>query len=78
MHIEAVGGDADLSGIGEFHRHREVEHLLDVGILEDDDGRIAAKLHRHALQGRRGIADHLLADGGIEEAGQDDRRRQSR
>ena len=61
---EAVGGDADLAGVGELGRHRDVQRRLEVGVVVDDERRVAAELHRHLLHGVGGVADHLLADAG--------------
>ena len=59
---EAVGGDADLAGVGELGRHRDVQRRLEVGVVVDDERRVAAEFHRHLLHGVGGVADHLLAD----------------
>ncbi|MPL79716.1 hypothetical protein SDC9_25600 [bioreactor metagenome] len=70
MHEDPVGGDADLPAIGEFRRHRQIQRIVQIGVVIDDQRRVAAKLHRHLLHRLGGVADHLLADPG--RAGQAD------
>ena len=62
MHIEAVGRDADLAGIAELEQRAQRCRLVDIGILADHDGRMAAELHRAALDGPGGLGEQHLAD----------------
>ena len=57
---EPCAGAANLAGIGK-HSHAGAGHRsLEVGIGEDDVGRLAAELERHALQiAGRGLNDQL-------------------
>ena len=46
LHENSVGADAGLSGIAEFRCHCPGDGLLQVGVVEDDQRRVAAKLER--------------------------------
>ena len=46
MHVDAVGGGAGLAQIAHLGQHRAFDGGVHVGIVEDDDGRVAAQLHR--------------------------------
>ena len=59
---EAVGAHAGLPGVAIFGDHRALDRPVDVGIVEDDEGRVAAKLHGDALESVRGLLDEKLAD----------------
>ncbi len=64
LHIEAVGAHAGLAGItilggdGAFHR------LVEVGIVEHDEGRIAAQFERNLLHRVRALLHQQLAHRG--------------
>jgi len=49
LHENAVCADACLSGVAELRRHRPGDRLLKIGIVEDDKGRVSAKLQRQLL-----------------------------
>ena len=54
-------GAADLAGVGE-HRHAGARHRrVQIGVGEDDVGRLAAELQRHALEVAGDGLDDLLA-----------------
>ena len=60
-HQHAGRGRAVLAGV-EVARDRDALHRgLDVGVVEDDDGRLAAELEVDALHVRRGAGRHLRA-----------------
>ncbi|MNF77113.1 hypothetical protein D3C84_592510 [compost metagenome] len=62
-HPGAVG--ADLAGAVEVGHDRDVGGAVEVGVLEDDQRRLAAQLHGHFLEGGTGGAGHdLLAGAG--------------
>ena len=54
---------ADLAGGIEVAEDRATDRVLDVGIVEDQDRRLAAKLHRHMLHVPGGGRIDLLAGG---------------
>jgi hypothetical protein len=60
--VETRRRDADLPGIAELGLGRHVGRMVDVGIVEHDDGRVAAELHGHALHGVGRRLQHALAD----------------
>ena len=62
MDVEAVRRDADLPGIGVFRRHRDIQRRFQIGVVIDDQRRVAAELHRHFLHRIGRVADHLLSD----------------
>ena len=53
LHEEAVGADAGLAGIAVLGGDRAFDRAVDVGVVEDDERRIAAEFHRHLLDRRR-------------------------
>ena len=53
LHEQARAGRAALSVEREDLRERRVDRELRVGVLEDDHRRLAAELHRDALERRR-------------------------
>ena len=60
MGENALRADADLAGVGEAGRHDGVRGLVQIGVRQHDDGRVAAELHRDFLQPRHaadGLAD---------------------
>jgi flagellin len=46
LHIDAVGADAGLPVVAEFGDHRACHGGVQIGIVKDDEGRIAAQFHR--------------------------------
>ena len=61
---DAIDANAGLASIAIFRRHRAFDRSIDVRIVEDDEGCIAAELHRGALHGRCALHHQLLADFG--------------
>ena len=49
MHIDAVGADAGLAGIAVLGDQRTIDGLVEIGIVENQERRIAAKLKRQLL-----------------------------
>ena len=70
--VDAAGGGAVLPGIGVAEDAHALDDGVDVGVVEDDDRRLAAEFQMRALDrlGRGG--QHLLA--GADLAGQRDHR----
>ena len=62
MDVKARRGDADLAIVAELANHRRLSHLVDVGVGEDDQRRVAAKLEAQTLDLVGRTADQLLAD----------------
>ncbi|KEK17511.1 hypothetical protein BAGA_09795, partial [Bacillus gaemokensis] len=64
VHVDAVGRDADLARVAQLGRDQLGGGRFDIGIVEHDEGRVAAQFQRHFLQvvaaGRR----QPLAHGG--------------
>ena len=57
MDVHAVGADAGLARVAELREGDLLGRLLEVRVLEDEEGRVAAQLQRHALErlGRLGV-----------------------
>ena len=49
LNEEAVGADAGLAGIAVLRDHGALDRAVDVGVVEDDERRVAAELHRYLL-----------------------------
>jgi hypothetical protein len=49
LHQDAVGADAGLAGIAIFRGDRPLDRCLDIGVVEDDERRVAAQLERQFL-----------------------------
>lgn len=64
LHVETVGADASLAIVAEFGDHRAFDGGIQIGIVEHDKGRIAAKLQAQFLDGRRALPVELGADFG--------------
>ncbi len=62
VHQQARGGRADLTGIEVDARHHPVGGFLDVGIIEHDDRRLAAKLQGDTARAAGRSLHDLLAD----------------
>ena len=50
---------ADLAGRVEIGEHGAANGILDIGVVENDERRLAAELHRGVLHQRPGEAEHL-------------------
>ena len=61
LHEHAVRADARLPGVEELHRRRALGRVHRVGVVEDDERRVAAELHAHALHAGRGLLRDELA-----------------
>ena len=48
LHVEAVGADAGLAGVAELGGDRAFDRRVEVGVVEDDERRVAAELQRDA------------------------------
>jgi hypothetical protein len=46
LHQDAVGAHTGLAGVAVFRGDRPLDRHLDVGVVEDDERRIAAELER--------------------------------
>ena len=64
LHIDAVGADAGLPGVAVFRRHRRLHRLIEIGVIEDNEGRIAAKLHVGFLDRARALLHQQLSNPG--------------
>ena len=69
VHQEPVRGGAGLAHVAHLGEHRAVDRSVDVGVVEDQERRVAAELHADPLQLVGGLLDQLLPDpGGAGEA----------
>lgn len=59
---DPVGGEAILPAGLELGRHRRRHGRVEIDVGENDERRVSAKLHRHALDGVGALAKQLLAD----------------
>ena len=50
---DLLGRHADLAGVGEGAEDGGVDRLVDVGVVEHDQRRLAAEFEQHRLQVRR-------------------------
>ncbi|HYB47821.1 MAG TPA: NAD-dependent succinate-semialdehyde dehydrogenase, partial [Streptosporangiaceae bacterium] len=89
VHVEAVGGGARLTAVAHLGDQRPLHGGVDVRVLEDDEGRVAAQLHRgvHHGVGRfaqqdpahlGGAGERQLADPGVVQHRRDNRARLAR
>ena len=62
MDVEPRRRDADLARVAELRGDRELEHLVDVDIVEHEHRRMTTELHGRALGAFRGELHELLAD----------------
>ena len=46
-HVEAVGGRARLADVAHLRHHRALDRGVEIGVLEHEERRVAAQLHRH-------------------------------
>ena len=51
LHEEAVGADTGLPGIAILADQRTLDRRVEVGVVEDDERRIAAEFQRYLLDG---------------------------
>ena len=64
LHVRARGGRAVLAGVDERARDRAVDGGVQVRVVEDDEGCLAAELQVEPLDGGGGDLGDALADGG--------------
>src|SRR5688572_10645639 len=57
---KAIGAYAGLPGVAVFRGDRALDGAIDVGIVEDDERRVAAELHRDLLDAIGGLAQQYL------------------
>ena len=59
LHQDAVGADAGLAGVAVLRGHGALHRGVQIGVVEDDEGRVAAQLHAGLLDGRRALRQQL-------------------
>ena len=64
LHQDAVRADAGLAHIAELGGNRAFDRLVEIGIVENDERRIAAKFERNLLHRGRGLLHQNLAHAG--------------
>ncbi len=64
VHVHPVRAHAGLPAVAELRGHEAVHRRVHVGILEHDEGRIAAQLQRELLERVRAAPRQVLAHGG--------------
>ena len=60
--MEAVGGGAGLADVAHLGGHGAVDGGVEVGVGEDDEGGVAAELHRDAQDALGGLFDEGAPD----------------
>jgi len=63
LHIDALGAQADLAGVGEHRAGQPVQRGAEVGVVEDHGGVLAAQLERHRAHPRRDRRHDVRAGG---------------
>src|SRR5690606_14575826 len=61
LHIDAVRAHAGLAGIAEFRCDRTLDGRVEIGIVEDDEGRIATQFQAEALDLSSALPQELAA-----------------
>ena len=64
LHQDAVGADASLAGVAIFGGHGAGDGLIEIGVVEDDERRVAAELERELLHRVGALPIEHLADRG--------------
>jgi len=64
LDVEAVGGDAGLAAVAELGGGGLLGGEVEVGVVEDDQRRVAAELEGEVDDALRGLLDERRADGG--------------
>ncbi len=62
LHQQAVGADAGLAGVAVLRGERTLHRGVEVGVVEDNEGRVAAELEGDLLEGRRALRHEQPAD----------------
>ena len=62
VHVEAVRRRAGLAHVAHLGDHRAVDRGIDIGVLEHDERRVAAELHRRLDDVVGGFVQQLAAD----------------
>ena len=62
LHVDAVGADAGLAHVAELRDHRALDRGIEIGVVEDDERRVAAELEADLLHRRGRLAHQQLAD----------------
>ncbi|MNM72426.1 hypothetical protein D3C81_841200 [compost metagenome] len=62
LHVDAVRAHAGLAAVAELGRHQAVHGGVQVGIVKDDERRVAAQLQREALHGWRRLRHQDATD----------------
>jgi methylaspartate ammonia-lyase len=66
VHVDAVRADAGLAAVAELGDHQAFDRGVQVGVVEHDEGRVAAQLQRQLLQRARRIARARCLPTGVE------------
>lgn len=64
LDVDAVGGHAGLAGVAPLEGHELVDGLVEVGVVEDDEGAVTAQLEGDLLQSLGAVGGDQLADAG--------------
>ena len=62
VHDEPVGGRAGLADVAHLGQHRAVDRRVEVGVVEDEERRVAAELHRDPQQLLGALLEQRAAD----------------
>ena len=55
LNQEAVGADAGLAGVAVLRRHGALHRRVEIGVVEDDERRVAAEFEAELLDRRRAL-----------------------
>ncbi len=64
LHVEPVGAHAGLAGVAVLAGKGAFNSAVDIGVVEDDERRVAAEFERHLLDRGRGLRHQDAADFG--------------
>ena len=64
LHQDAVGADAGLAGVAELAGQGAGHRLIEIGVVEHDEGGVAAQLQAQPLDGVGGLAHQQRAHAG--------------
>jgi hypothetical protein len=64
LHVDAVGADAGLAGVAVFRGDGAFDRGVEVGVVEHDEGGVAAQFQRQLLDRRRALLHQQAADRG--------------
>ena len=64
LYIQAVSADAGLPGVAKLRGQRAFHGVIQIGVIKDDERRVAAQLQRHLFDVFRTLFHQLTANFG--------------